>query len=117
VGRRVEVFVDQRNTTDTGELDKAGDDEITDGANPVSVKAEIPDVRGMRLITDVPIGSIVGLDLDGDFITDRVRQVTTEITAEGDLVTGVVGSSDAGLTRDQAQFLKLRKALRKVQAS
>jgi hypothetical protein len=114
--QRIEAFVDQRNTSDLGELDKAGDDELADKANPVDISAEIPDVPGMRLGVDVPLGSIVGLDLDGDFVTDRLRQVTTSITAEGDVVKGVVGSSDAGLTRDQKKFLSLRKAIRKVQA-
>lgn len=115
-GNRSEVFVDQRNTSDTAELDKAGDDEIADGAEPVQIRATVPDVEGMRLVSNVPVGSLVGLDLDGDFIVDRLRQVTTEIAADGTTISGVVGSSDAGLTRDQTAFLKLRKALRKVQA-
>lgn len=113
---RTEVFVDQRQTSDTGELDRAGDSSLADGANPVSITAVLPDAPDMRLITDVPIGSVVSLDLDGDLVTDRLRQVTTTIAAGGDVRSGVVGSPDAGLTRDQKKFLKLHKAIRKVQA-
>ena len=115
-GARVESFVDQRNTSDTGELDKAGDDALSDGSAPVEIRATLPDVPDLRLVTDVPLGSLVGLDLDGEFVTDRLRQVTTEIDAAGGSATGVVGSSDAGMTRDQKRFLDVRKSLRKVQA-
>lgn len=114
---RIETFVDQRNTSDTGELDKAGDDQLASDATPVDIRATLPDVPTMRLITDVPIGSKVGLDLGDFYVSDRLRQVTTTIAPEGVTASGVVGSSDAGLTRDQKQFLKLRKALRKVQAT
>lgn len=115
--RRIEALVDQRQTSDTDELDRAGDDAIRDGSEPVVVKCSLPDAPGMRLITDVPIGSLVSLDLDGDHVVDRLRQVTTTITADGSTRTGVVGSADAGLTREQKRFLKTRRALRKVQAT
>lgn len=113
---RTELFVDQRQTSDTGELDQAGDAALDDAANPVTITATLPDADGMRLIQDVPIGSLVALDLDGDLVTDRLRQVTTSITPDGDVRTGVVGSPDSGLTRDQKKFLSLHKAIRKVQA-
>lgn len=114
---RIETFVDQRNTSVTAELDKAGDDQLASDATPVDIRATLPDVAGMRLVTDIPLGSKVGLDLGDFYVSDRLRQVTTTISPSGDTATGVVGSSDAGLTRDQKQFLKLRKALRKVQAT
>ncbi|WP_030526603.1 Gp37-like protein [Phycicoccus jejuensis] len=114
--QRIETFVDQRNTSDTAELDKAGDDELADKASPVDISVTVPDVPGRRLGRDVPLGALVGLDLDGDFVADRLRQVTTVVTKEGQDVSGVVGSPDAGLTRDQKQFLEQRKAIRKVQA-
>ncbi len=113
---RSEALVDQRNTSVLGELDKAGNDALAEAATPVEISATIPDVEGMHLGVDVPIGSLVGLDLDGSFITDRLRQVTTDITPTGDVKSGVVGSPEAGLTRDQKQFLNLSKSIRKVQA-
>lgn len=113
---RVEVFIDQNNTTDTAELDAAGDKALLDGANPLEVGATIPDVDGLRLGTNVPIGSIVALDLDGDVVTDRLRQVATTIGPDGDTKAGVVGSPTAGLTQDQKRFFALRRSLRKVQA-
>lgn len=91
-GQRVEVFVDQNNTTDTAELDAAGDKELLDGATPLSIRATVPDVDGLRLGSDVPIGSTVTLDLDGDLVTERLRQVTTTIGPDGDTHVGVIGN-------------------------
>lgn len=117
-GRRVEQFIDQRQTTDTSELDKAGDDALTEGSQPVSISAPISDSPGLRLGVDVPLGALVTLDLDDERVVDRLQQLTTSITgASGEptvSVTGVVGSPDAGLTRAQRDFLAMRKTLRKV---
>lgn len=119
-GRRVEALVDQRQTTDTGELDKAGDDALADGAQPVQIAATVLDAPGLRLGADVPLGALVTLDLDGQLVVDRLRQVTTTIAVSSgeatQTVTGLVGSPDAGLTRTQKELLQMRKSLRKVVA-
>ncbi len=115
-GRRVETFVDQNNSSDTTELDAAGDRAVADGATPVEIRATVPDTPGLILGQDVPLGSKVALDLDGDVVIDRLRQVTTSIGVDGITRKGVVGSPTAGLTSDQKRFFALHKALRKVQA-
>lgn len=119
-GRRIEQVVDQRQTSDLGELDKAGDDELAKGSQPVQIKASIEDAEGLRLGTDVPIGALVTINLRRRVIQDRLQQVTTTISNTANTptvsVVGVVGSSDAGLTRDQKRFLAMNKTLRKVVA-
>lgn len=119
-GRRIEQVVDQRQTSDTGELDKAGDDALAKGAQPVQIKAQIEDAEGLRLGTDVPLGALVTVNLRRRVIHDRLQQVTTTITnVQGNAtvsVQGVVGSAEAGLTRDQKRFLAVNKTLRKVVA-
>jgi hypothetical protein len=82
----------------------------------VDITATLLDSPDLPLST-VPIGSLVGLDLDGEFIVDRLRQVTTTFGASNGptiTVTGLVGSADAGLTRSQKDFLAVQKSLRKV---
>ncbi|MGN6245106.1 MAG: Gp37-like protein [Motilibacteraceae bacterium] len=117
-GRRVEAFIDQRQTTDTAELDKAGDDALAEGSQPVSISAPILDSPGLRLGVDVPLGALVTLDLDDERVVDRLRQLTTRIAVDSGSPTvsveGVVGTADAGLTRSQKEFLAMRKTLRKV---
>lgn len=116
-GSRFELLVDQRDTVDTAALTKSGQDAVAEGSKPVDVRAPLPDLPDMRLGVDIPLGSLVGLDLDGIQVTDRLRQITTTFGPAGIRRAGVVGSPDAGLTADQKKFLKLHKALRKVQAS
>jgi hypothetical protein len=117
-GRRIESIIDQRQTTDTGELDKAGDDAILEGSQPVSIEAEVRSTQGLRLGSDVPIGSLVALDLDGERLVDRLRTITTTIQATSGEPTvktvGKVGSADGGLTRTQKEFIAMRKSMRKV---
>lgn len=115
---RIEGLVDQRQTTDNTELDKAGDDELAGAAQPVAITAAVLDEPGRRLGVDVPMGALLTLDLDdGLRIVDRLRQVTTTFAVnDGEKsvsVEGVVGSVDAGLTQDQKDFIAQRKLLRK----
>lgn len=117
-GARVEALIDQRQTTDIGELDQAGAEALAGGADPVEISATILDSPDLRIGVDVPLGALVSLDLDGHRIVDRLRQVTTTITRQSGAATvqvvPIVGSPDAGLTRDQKEFIKMRNALRKV---
>lgn len=119
-GQRVEELVDRTGSTDTGELDKAGDDALLEGAQPVQISAPVLDAPGLRLGIDVPIGALVQLDLRRRTIADRLQQITTVIGASDGgptvQVSGLVGSPDAGLTRTQKEFLAMRKTLRKVVA-
>jgi Siphovirus ReqiPepy6 Gp37-like protein len=120
-GRRTETLIDQRQTSVLTELDKAGDDALLSGAKPVTISAPVLDSPSLRLGTDVPVGSLVSLDLDGDVITERLRTITTVIGSGRGVpstqVTGLVGSSDAGLTRTQKEFLIMRDATRRLVGS
>jgi hypothetical protein len=116
-GARIESLVDQRQTTDTTELTQAGDDAISDGANPVSVAFTISDSTDVRYRRDWNIGDRVGVTIDGLNLTDVVREVTTTVTASqgspAERVSAVVGSRDSSnwVTRDNK---KVAKALRDI---
>jgi hypothetical protein len=119
-GCRVEVLVDQRQTTVPAELDKAGDEALADGSAPVAITATVLDSPQLRLGVDVPLGAMVTLDLDGDVVTDRLRVLTTTISGDAGRptvqITGQVGT-EQGLSRTQKEILTMRKSIRKVQAS
>jgi hypothetical protein len=120
-GRRSEQVVEQSNTAVTAELDKAGDDALASGAQPVSITAPILDAdEPLRLGVDVPPGALVALDLRRRFVQERLQQVTTTISSRSGSptveVAGLVGSTDVGLTRTQKEFLDMKKTLRKVAA-
>jgi hypothetical protein len=119
-GARIERIVNQEQTLVAAELDQAATDDLTAGAQPVSITATVLDSPDLRIGVDVPLGAYVTLNLDGELVVDRLRRVTTTIQAASGTPTvtvdPVVGSLNADLTRAQRQFLADRKALRKVVA-
>jgi hypothetical protein len=107
-GRR-EVFVDQRQTDDVGEVDKAGDDAVADAQPMIRVTADIDQ--------PLPVGALVTVDLDGVQITERVRTLTTTITPARTTYKATIASAQgADLTIDQRRLLALDKQARKVAA-
>ncbi len=113
-GRR-EGFVDQRQTSDTTELTNAGTDALTSGLKPVSINVTIPDLPGLRLGTDVPLGSVVGLNLAGIRVTERLRTVTTTWAVDGVTRVGGIGSDSQGVTRTDEQIRQLQRDMRRAQ--
>lgn len=99
-------------------MDDAGAEDLADATTPVQITAPVLDSPDLRLGVDVPLGALVSLDLAGSLVTDRLRQITTTISASSGepttSVTGTVGSPDAGITRAQRDFLKTKRQLRKV---
>lgn len=118
-GRRIEDVVDSATTDVIADLNKAGDDALASGAQPVQISAQVLDSPALPLAS-VPLGALVTLNLDGRVVVDRLRTVTTDYSATSGQptfsISGVVGSPDAGLTRSQKDFLSMRKSLRKVVA-
>lgn len=113
--RRVERLVEDTSTTTTATLEKAGDDALAEGAQPVLVRGlVVADAPGLRLGVDVPLGARVGVDLAGLVLNDRVRVIRSVIDRGRVSVTGVIGSADAGLTPSQRDYLALVRRLRKV---
>lgn len=115
-GRRIEVMLDQRQTTDPTEIDQAGTDAITQGAGPVAVQVTILDTPGLRVGNDIPVGAVVQADLDGIVVRERIRQVTTTVAVQSSsptiTVEPVFGSPDA-TSQTYTQRL-LASALRRI---
>lgn len=107
---RIEAFVDQRQTDDLAEIDKAGDDVLADAVAVTTIDA--------RIESRLPVGALVTVSLDGVQITERVRTLTT--TWHPDQVTyqaSIGSTTDTGLTIQQRQLLDLSRRIRKVAAS
>lgn len=118
-GRRVEALVDQRQTTDTGELDQAGDDALIAGAGPVEVSATALDSPDLAYRTGWRAGDKVALTLDGTDVVDVVREVTTTVGVQQgqqtEQVVPSVGSPDASTNTVPSQRA-LTAALRRIAA-
>jgi hypothetical protein len=115
-GRRIERLVDQRQTTDTAEINQAGYDAMIEGMAPTTVTVKILDSRGAQIGTDVPVGSLVAATLDGLVVKERVREVTTTVSVQSGQATVQVepalGSIETtGQTQWQRQLTKVLRRL------
>lgn len=121
-GRRIESFLDQRQTDDSTEINQAMVDAMAEAAGLAKVSAPLGEsdlnVGGTGGATgvDVPLGAKVTAVLDGELIQERIRQITTTISAqpgqETVKVEPVIGTPNAGLATPTQR--KLAAALRRV---
>lgn len=107
---RIETFVDQRDSTDVDELVKSGEDALTEAQGAREVRANV------KATTEVPVGTKVALRIDGELVTDRVRQISTVIGGEGatSTVTPIFGSPDAGLPLREKQLRLITRDIRRL---
>lgn len=98
-GRYREAFVDQRGTSDNGEIAEGMAAAYEEAAGLREISAPVV-AGGMEFGTDIPVGSLVSAVLDGQLVEERVRQIVTAIGgSEGEAtvkVTASIGSPDAG---------------------
>ncbi len=115
VGRRIEFFLDQRGSTDTTEIAAGLAKSLADNAAPASVSVPLGSVPGLG--TTIPLGAMATASLDGELVTDRIRQITTVLSSEDNQpatqVGGVLGSPDAGVK--SPTWLQLQKMLTRLQ--
>lgn len=119
---KVENVIDQRQTTDTGELNDAADDALSEGSNPVTVSFTITDSPDVKYRDNWFVGDTVGVRIDGLDLSNVVREVTTSVQvqegAPTETVSAVVGSRDSSnwTTRENTKVAKTMKSLRALQA-
>jgi len=121
-GMKVEQLVDQRQTTDSGELNDAGTDALADGSNPVAVSFTVTETADIHYRRDWRVGDRVGVTIDGLDLSNVVREVTTTVQAQSgsptETVSAVVGSRDSSnwSTKTNADVARALKNLQALQA-
>ncbi len=98
-GRRVEFFLDQRGSTDTTQIAEGLAKSLADNVADSAVSVPLGSVPGLG--TTIPLGAVAAASLDGQLITNRIRQITTVLSSEDDQpatrVGGVLGTPDSGV--------------------
>jgi hypothetical protein len=90
--QRIEVFKDQRNTDDNGELIQAGDEILADGGMTVrSVSVSPSDDQTMRYGSDWGLGDRVTVVVGDEQVSQIVTEVAIVITKDGVKVGATVG--------------------------
>ena len=89
---RVEGFDDRRDTTDTAELDEAGAEVLADGIPTPELELTAVDTESQRFLDDWQLGDKATATLDGQVITDVIREVTITLEANTPpVVTPTIG--------------------------
>jgi hypothetical protein len=108
--RRVEKFVDRRDTTDTAELDQEIDKSLEEGAGQVSIDATPVLDEGTTYRNDFDLGDIVSAVVGDETVTQAVVRVRIAATTDGpQTVRPVLGTSSA-----REHPLKIMKELRSI---
>lgn len=97
VGRRIEVFNDQRSISDTAELQASADVALVEAAGKTSLTFQPIESDGLRFGRDFQIGDVVSVDIDDVRFSDVVASADTTLNPSGLTRTLTVGrESTAG---------------------
>ncbi len=94
-GRRIERFIDQQQTSDTGELFKACTEELTRNAERISISLQPAETEGLKPFTHYNLGDRVRVDLPDQTIVDVVRGFEITVTPDGEAIKPVIGTSES----------------------
>jgi hypothetical protein len=115
---RYELFIDKRDTSDPTELANAVNEELSNSASQYNLEITPIDTDSIQFARDYNLGDKVTIVLpqpngaDSEIIQDVVRQVTINITPDGELITPTIGSADS-LSRSTVGVFKQMKKMDK----
>lgn len=110
---RIEVFKDQRQTTDPVELQQAIDEEIADRAEQVGLSLSPSDTEALAYGRDYGLGDQVTVLVDGVPVADVLREVKITLGESGETVVPTVGTPEGPRP---GQVLGLFDRLRRLSA-
>jgi hypothetical protein len=113
-GRRIERFIDQRNTDDWNELQQAGDEAMEeDGFTKVAVQAVTMEDSSMRFGIDWYLGDKVGVVVNDQELTAPVTGMVMKADSDGFRVGALLGDA-VGFDREAAVNKRVRAAEKRV---
>lgn len=116
--RRVESWVDRRDTKDASELSAAAGNAVADGTAGSSIRATVTDRADQQWLTHYQLGDQVAVAVDGVTFVERVRAVDVTLSADGPLVRPVIGPAGQPLGTGAAVdrlFGRVRTVTRRVE--
>lgn len=116
-GRRVEAFVDRRDTTDETELADALAEALAEHADTEELELSVQDTDQVAFGRDYGLGDIVTAIFDRYSVTAVVRQVEISVDGKGlETITPTLGGSGAGGDPDRLDTRKIRTRLGRLEA-
>lgn len=115
-GWRIEQLVDQSGSTDATDIANGLQQALDAGVGPTEISVPLGHST-LGFGTDIPLGAKISALLDGELVTERIRQITiTYQRTQGQptlSTTAVLGSPDAGLKTPTQKALA--QMLRRIQ--
>lgn len=96
-GRRIERFVDQRQTTDLDELTQKTTEELDQRADQEKATLDVVDTEGLTFGSDYNLGDRATVLVDDVPVVEVIREVRFVIDGRGETITPVVSSPGAAL--------------------
>lgn len=91
-GRRIENFIDQRNTSDSTELNRAGLERLAEAGNTITSVDVVPNSdTTMVPFVDWDLGDKVGVVIGGQEVAAIVTQIALSIESDGVRIGATVG--------------------------
>lgn len=111
---RFEAFRDQRHTSDTGELDQAGQEHLDENAGKVTLSLTPLDTVQQAYRTHWDLGDKVTAFLDDEPVVERIREVkfTFDESGHPEAIEPVLGTPGAGALLDL--FTRLERQNRRI---
>lgn len=122
-GRRIETFIDERNTEDTNELNQAGIEALADGGSTLTSIDVVPsNDTTMTYGLDWSLGDLVAVDVGGQEVPALVTTISMSIAEDGVRVGATVGNPtgvdyEALVTKSQTKTASRVSALERKEDS
>jgi hypothetical protein len=114
--RRIEVFRDARDTSDTALLAERGDETLADAAVTAGINLVPVDTASQRYGYDYGLGDQVSVDMPGGSYTDVVSGVEINLTASDALViTPQIGDPDLADIKSPVIYRRIRELVRRLE--
>lgn len=91
-GRRIERFVDRRDTSDTALMDQEGDQALTDEGPVVQSDVKVTDTYRLQYGRDYALGDIVTVVGDDTETANVVREAHLTVSGDGETVEPTIGT-------------------------
>ncbi|MEU9126577.1 siphovirus ReqiPepy6 Gp37-like family protein [Kitasatospora sp. NPDC048540] len=115
-GRRIEKFVDQRNTDDWAELQQAGDETLADeGSTTIAVQAVPVEDSSMAFGIDWHLGDHVGVVVEDQELSSTVTGMALKANADGFFLGALLGDP-TGFNLDAALHRRVRDSESRISA-
>lgn len=111
-GRRIERFVDRRDTSDTALIDQEGAESLLEDAARVQFDITVTDTAKVQFGRDYTLGDVVTVVGDVTEQADVVREVHFAVAADGESIAPTIGTPNA--TAIPAEYLALGRLLRAI---